>query len=121
MNVNLKGVVFSSHPTAKKMIEQRISSLIINIVSTEAYQITPGLLSYGTASDGAIMVTKVFARQSSKYKIRLNGLAFGYTKPEGTRVGTPDDLAKCVLFFASGVTDFQTSSTVVVDGGVLLG
>ncbi|MGD8763934.1 MAG: SDR family oxidoreductase [Desulfobacteraceae bacterium] len=35
------------------------------------------------------------------------------------RVGTPEDVAKVVLFLASNLSAWVTGSTVVVDGGGL--
>ena len=38
------------------------------------------------------------------------------TTPLG-RAGTPDDIAKAVLYFASDLSDFVTGQMLVVDGG----
>jgi NAD(P)-dependent dehydrogenase (short-subunit alcohol dehydrogenase family) len=34
-------------------------------------------------------------------------------------MGIPDDIAKVVLFLASGASDYMTGSLLVVDGGYL--
>ena len=36
------------------------------------------------------------------------------------RTGEPDDIAKVVLFLASGASDYMTGEIMVVDGGHLL-
>jgi 2-deoxy-D-gluconate 3-dehydrogenase len=36
------------------------------------------------------------------------------------RMGEPDDIAKVVLFLASGAADFITGELILVDGGHLL-
>jgi 2-deoxy-D-gluconate 3-dehydrogenase len=35
-------------------------------------------------------------------------------------MGRPDDVAKVVLFLASGAADYVAGSTILVDGGFLL-
>ena len=37
------------------------------------------------------------------------------------RVGTPDEVASCVLFLASDEASFVTGATLVVDGGLTTG
>jgi 3-oxoacyl-[acyl-carrier protein] reductase len=34
------------------------------------------------------------------------------------RLGTPEDVAACVLFLASGAASYVTGQTLVVDGGM---
>ena len=36
------------------------------------------------------------------------------------RPGTPDDIARAVLFTASGLADFMTGAAIVIDGGYVL-
>jgi len=38
-----------------------------------------------------------------------------------SRVGTPEDIANAVLFFASNMSGWVTGSILVVDGGGLAG
>ena len=37
------------------------------------------------------------------------------------RMGVPDDIAKVAVFLASSASDYITGSSIVVDGGMLLG
>src|SRR5262249_39520175 len=37
------------------------------------------------------------------------------------RYGTPDDIAKVVLFLASGDAEYMTGEDVIIDGGLTLG
>jgi 2-deoxy-D-gluconate 3-dehydrogenase len=85
------------------------------------------------------MVTKALALEFGPYNIAVNAVAPGGIQTPGVgttlpdemiaaftariplrRMGVPDDVAKVVLFLASGASDYMTGSLLVVDGGSLL-
>ncbi|HEU4601300.1 MAG TPA: SDR family oxidoreductase, partial [Steroidobacteraceae bacterium] len=89
-----------------------------------------------TASKGGIeQFTKVSAVELGPYGINVNCVAPGPIETERTkqeapdyaktwsrvtpmrRVGTPDDVAHAVLFFADEKSDFISGQTLYVDGG----
>jgi 3-oxoacyl-[acyl-carrier protein] reductase len=82
------------------------------------------------------MLTKVAAVELAPHGIRVNCVAPGAVEVERTRlevadyagtwggitplgrVGTPDDIAKAVLFLAGPDSAFVTGQTLWVDGGL---
>lgn len=91
-----------------------------------------------TASKGAlVLLTKAWAIEYAKSKIRVNCVCPGIVETDMTkpyldsesarkmaaaehplgRIGTVDDVAKAILYFASGDSSWTTGAILAVDGG----
>lgn len=140
MAVNLKGVFLCSQIAARYMVERRYGK-IVNISSNSGFGIAmPRETSYAVSKAGVIQLTKSSAYDLGKYNINVNCVAPGavdtvmlrggrseeeYEKVlEGRRdatslgiVGTPEDIANAVLFFANDKARYITGKTLLVDGG----
>lgn len=140
MAVNLKGVFLCSQVAARYMVERKYGK-IVNISSNSGFGIAmPGETSYAVSKAGVIQITKSSAYDLGKYNINVNCVAPGavdtvmlrgsrseeeYEKLlEGRRnaaslgiVGTPEDIANAVLFFANDKARYITGKTLLVDGG----
>ncbi len=140
MAVNLKGVFLCSQIAARYMVERKYGK-IVNISSNSGFGIAmPGETSYAVSKAGVIQLTKSSAYDLGKYNINVNCVAPGavdtvmlrggrseeeYEKVlEGRRdatslgiVGTPEDIANAVLFFANDKARYITGKTLLVDGG----
>jgi 3-oxoacyl-[acyl-carrier protein] reductase len=84
-------------------------------------------------------MTKVWARELGRYKIRVNAVAPGFTATEMVmqmpdkildgmrqhtplgRLGEPRDIANAYLFLASDEASFITGEILRVDGGIVVG
>ncbi len=139
MNVNLKGPFLLSQLVARIMKKQGGGS-IINTSSVGGLK-AGELAIYGVTKAGLIMLTQNMAKEWGQYNIRVNAIAPGIIKtrlsealwkePEVgeaaikkialLRLGEPDDVARVVLFLASDASSYVTGTTIVVDGGELLG
>jgi len=99
----------------------------------------PGRSAYVTAKSAQIGLTRSWARELAPLGITVNTVAPGFapverhadvpaetrdayiaTVPAG-RIGTRDDIAQAVSFFASEASGFITGQRLVVDGGRELG
>jgi NAD(P)-dependent dehydrogenase (short-subunit alcohol dehydrogenase family) len=139
MNVNVKGPFMLSQLAVRIMREQSGGS-IINMASIAGIKIT-NLHIYGVSKAALIMLTQTMAKEWGQYGIRVNAIAPGIvvTKrterlwrdpaqrtaiEEGTALGKislPEDVASAALFLASEASRFVTGTTIVVDGGRMVG
>jgi len=149
LNTNLKGMFFYSQAAAQEMIKAGHGGKIINVASVDSYHPYGNFAHYDASKGGVVMLTKSFALELAPHNILVNAVAPGGIKTpgfdqaaailvqtsgisvkeleEGTRarvplrrLGEPDDIAKVVLFLASGAADYLAGETVLADGGILL-
>jgi NAD(P)-dependent dehydrogenase (short-subunit alcohol dehydrogenase family) len=135
IRTNLKGCFLCTQRVGRLM-KQNGGGRIINLGSGSNKYAFPGLSSY-TATKGAIeMLTKVSAAELGAYGITVNCVAPGAIETERTkletpdyagtwskltplgRIGTPADVARAIVFFASDDAAFVTGQTLWVDGGL---
>jgi NAD(P)-dependent dehydrogenase (short-subunit alcohol dehydrogenase family) len=135
IRTNLKGCFLCTQRIGRLM-KQNGGGRIINLGSGSNKTAFPGLSSY-TATKGAIeMFTKVAAAELGAYGITVNCVAPGAIETERTkletpdyagtwskltplgRIGTPADVARAIVFFASDAAGFVTGQTLWVDGGL---
>ncbi|MHB8617965.1 MAG: SDR family NAD(P)-dependent oxidoreductase [Chloroflexota bacterium] len=141
MAVNVTGPFLCSQTLARLMVADQIAGSIVNITSINAHVAFPGAAHY-IASKGALrMLSAAMARDLAEHGIRVNAVAPGVidtpmsaaslSDPERRawmlnhiplgRAGTPADVAESVLFLAADESAYITGSTIVVDGGWLVG
>ena len=137
MDVNTLGVLLGTQYAAVEMRKVGGGS-IVNISSISAMMASPLAAAYH-ASKGAIRsFSKVAAVQYAGENIRVNSIHPGgidtlmltETYDEANRVealknipmgrmGTSEEMAYCVLFFASDDSTYVTGAEFVIDGGIL--
>ncbi len=136
--VNLKGVFNSTRAVTPHMIAAG-GGVILSASSVVALYGNFGQTNYIAAKSGVIGMTKVWARELGKYKIRVNAVAPGYietemiqsvpekirqTMQEHTplgRLGQAADVANAYLWLASDAASFITGAVLSVDGGAVTG
>lgn len=140
LDINLKGTFLMSKFALPPMIQQG-SGVIIN--NSSGWGIVGGdkAVAYCASKGGVVLLTKAMAIDHGRQGIRVNcicpgdvdtpmlpedarmrGLKWEHylagcaNRPLG-RIGTPDEIAKAVLFLASDDSSFMTGAALVVDGG----
>jgi pteridine reductase len=130
MGSNLKAPLFLSQAAAPGLRAQR--GLIINMIDIHALRPLKAHPVYSAAKAGLAMLTRSLARELGP-EIRVNGIAPGPVLwPEGDmdeslrleiigrtalkRHGTPQDVARTVLFLAKDAP-YITGQIIAVDGG----
>ncbi len=143
-DVNLRGTFLCLREAALQMRKQGGGGRIINISSIDSLHPSMiGLAHYDASKGGVNMLTRSAALEFGHDGITVNAVLPGMIATEGVaamsagtsaaanelfmkrtvlgRVGTPDDIAGCVLFLASAAASYITGQTFVVDGGFLIG
>ena len=134
IGTNLRAPLFLAQAAAPEL--RRRKGLIINIADIHALRPLKRHLVYSSAKAALIMLTRALARELGP-EIRVNAIAPGPVLwPAGgvdaklrrrivertalKRTGSPDDIAKAALFFATDAP-FVTGELLTVDGGRILG
>ena len=137
LDTNLKGVFLCTKAVAKLKMKQR-SGKIINMTSVVGLTGNAGQANYAAAKAGVVGFTKSMAKELGSRGITVNAVAPGYIATDMTEVlpdsvkeqmtstiplgrpGTPNDVAKAVLFLCSDAAAYITGQTLNVDGGMVM-
>ena len=136
--VNLKGVFNCTQAVAPHMIKQG-EGVILNASSVVGLDGNFGQTNYVATKAGVIGMTKVWARELGRHKIRVNAVAPGFIATEMVmqmpekilegmvaripmgRMGQPLDIANAYLFLASDEASFISGAVLRVDGAIVVG
>jgi len=144
MAVNLKSIYLLSRLVIPHMIRAGGGS-IVNTASGWGLVGGPRAAVYCASKGAVVLMTKALAVDHGAQKIRVNCICPGDTdtgmlrtearqlgeneaqfmadsarRPLG-RIGTPEEIARAVLYLASDASSFVTGTALVVDGGGLAG
>lgn len=143
IDINFKGVLNTTYSVSGDMME-RNSGKIINIASDAARVGSTGEAVYAGTKGAVISFSKTMARELARNKINVNVICPGPTptpllddmKAEDAfadkvlssmdkviplkRMGTADDIAAAVVFFASEEANFITGQVLSVSGGLTM-
>jgi pteridine reductase len=134
MGTNLQAPLFLAQAAAAPLKASR--GALINIVDIHGLRPLRNHVVYSTAKAGLIMLTRALARELAP-EVRVNAIAPGAVLwPESGldeerrdrileqtplhRPGSPEDIARTVLFFAADAP-FVTGQVLAVDGGRSVG
>lgn len=146
MTVNAKGVFLCCRAVARQMIKQGAGK-IINAGSRLGKVGVPRYAHYCASKAAVIILTQALALELAPYRINVNavapgnidtdmtrwewewdhqrkGISLAELEKEGTeavplgRLGTPEDVAKVIVFLASPEADYLTGQAINVTGGM---
>ena len=138
LDVNLRGVFRTTRAVVPHMIRGG-GGAIVNTSSVVALYGNFGQTNYVATKGGIIGMTKTWARELGRYKIRVNAVAPGFIGTEILRsmpakvldnmvahtplgrLGEPDDIAEAYAWLASSHSSFVTGTVLSVDGGLVNG
>lgn len=139
MNLNMGSVLWVSQPAAAHM-KERGSGTIVNLGSIAGHNGGgPGAMPYAAAKAGVTGMTKGMAKELIAYGIRVNAVNPGVILtpfherfssaermsamvsqiPQG-RAGEPSEVAKTIVFLASGEASHIVGESIEINGGMLL-
>jgi 3-oxoacyl-[acyl-carrier protein] reductase len=139
-DVNVTGAFYCAQAVAPGMKAAR-AGRIVNISSGAGLGISlTGIQAYASAKAAQIGLTRQLAHELGPWGITVNNIAPGFVRSNPTterqwasygeegqralvdrialkRLGTPDDIAHGVLFFASDYAGWITGQVISIDGG----
>ena len=136
--VNLKGVFLCTRAAVPHLIRSGGGS-ILNASSVVGLYGNFGQTNYVATKAGVIGMTRTWARELGKHRIRVNAVAPGFIATEMVkampekviasmvahtplgRMGTPEEVANAYVWLASDEAAFVTGAVLSVDGGVVVG
>jgi 3-oxoacyl-[acyl-carrier protein] reductase len=137
LQTNLTGVYRLCRSFVPSMMRARFGR-IVNITSVVAGSGNPGQTNYAATKAGVEGFTRSLARELASRNITANCIAPGFIDTDMTRglddvarkalleqvplrrLGTPDDVARSVLFLAGPGGDYITGITLNVNGGMYM-
>ncbi len=137
ININLSGAFYCTRAAAKRMMKARYGR-IINIASVIGLMGNAGQANYAASKAGIIGLTKANAKELAARNITVNAIAPGFIISAMTdklsdevkakyieaiplgRLGTAEDVANAVLFYASPFAAYTTGHVLNVDGGMVM-
>jgi 3-oxoacyl-[acyl-carrier protein] reductase len=139
-DVNVSGAFYFSQAVAPRMKAARFGR-IVNISSGAGLGVSlTGIQAYASAKAAQIGLTRQLAHELGPWNITVNNIAPGFVRSNAAterqwesygeqgqrdlvdrialkRLGTPDDIAYGVLFFASEYANWITGQVISIDGG----
>lgn len=141
IDTNVKSVFLVSQQFVPAMIERR-SGVITNLASVAGMVGAADASAYAASKGAVINLTRSMALDLAPFNIRVNCVCpgmidtgmgddvVGHYRPDADpaaskatwqplgRIGSPEDIAKTILYMVSDDALFMTGSAVVVDGGL---
>jgi NAD(P)-dependent dehydrogenase (short-subunit alcohol dehydrogenase family) len=135
LELNLIAAAAGSREAALRMTE---GGSIVNVSSGAGMRAAPNTAAYAASKAALLNLTQTMAAELAPYGIRVNAISPGMvptdsfyrvlqfteddlaalarTVPLG-RMGTPDDMAAAVLYFASPASGWVTGQNILIGGG----
>jgi 3-oxoacyl-[acyl-carrier protein] reductase len=140
LDVNLTAAFRLTRSVIGTMMRQRFGR-VINVSSVVGLRANPGQANYAASKAGLIAFTRTVAAEVARRGVTVNAVAPGLIETELTRdftgngaerngsnalldaiparrTGTPEEVASCIRFLASGQAGYVTGAVLPIDGGM---
>jgi 3-oxoacyl-[acyl-carrier protein] reductase len=123
---------------AARLMSRNNGGSIINIASIIGRFGNPGQTVYGASKAAVIGATYSASKELAFQQVRVNAIAPGFIETDMVRqlspdkyndrinslrigrIGTPDDIARSVLYLGSDLSRYVTGQVIGVDGGMIV-
>ncbi len=134
IDTNLSGVFNMTHPIWPGMRERKFGR-VITISSINGQKGQFGQVNYAASKAGDLGLTKSLAQEGARFGITANAICPGYIATEMVmavpekvreaiigqiptgRLGTVEEIARCVTFLAADDAEFINGATLTANGG----
>lgn len=138
VEVNWRGPLVWVQAACRLGLGARPGASVLNIASIGGLSVEPSIGIYNGTKAALLHLTRTLALELAP-DVRVNALAPGLVKTDLARalwepheeavaaqvpmrrLGEPDDIASAAVFLSSDAASWITGSTLVVDGGMMLG
>jgi 3-oxoacyl-[acyl-carrier protein] reductase len=135
LETNLVALFKVTREAARPMIAGRYGR-IVNVASVSAVSGVTGQCNYAASKGGVIALTRVLAKEMSRFGVTVNAVAPGFVETEMVadlgeeqrarilaeiplaRAGTVSEIAAVIAFLASPEASYVTGQLWAVDGGL---
>jgi acetoacetyl-CoA reductase len=133
IDCNLTGVFNMTHLVWQGMRDRNFGR-VITISSINAQKGQFAQVNYAASKAGLLGMTRSLAQEGARFGITANAICPGYIETEmvmglsdkvreaivaqipAGRLGTPDEIARCVVFLASEESEYLNGSTISANG-----
>jgi acetoacetyl-CoA reductase len=133
IDTNLTGVFNTVHPVWPGMRDRKFGRVVV-ISSINGQKGQAGQVNYAATKAGDLGIVKSLAQEGARFGITANAICPGYIATEmvmaideavrdkiiagipAGRLGTPEEIARCVSFLASEESGFINGSTISANG-----
>ncbi len=137
IGINTVGVI-NNLQGAARLMSRGDGGSIVNVSSIIGTNGNEGQVVYAASKSAILGITWSAAKELASKKIRVNAVAPGFIDTDMTRqlppakyeermasikmrrIGTAEDVANAILFFASDMSAYVTGQILGVDGGMLI-
>ena len=139
VEVSMWGAFYGVRAAAQQMVKQGNGGAITVVSSPHAVLAIPTAMAYNMSKAAIDHMARTAAIELAEHRVRVNIVHPGWIDTPGERkffseeqievggqklpwgrMGTPEEIAKAVVFTLSDDADYMTGSTLTIDGGVSL-
>lgn len=139
VDVTMWGAFHLMRAATRAMIEAKRPGCIVIVSSPHAFIPTPRAMAYNMSKAALEHMARTAAIEVAEHRIRVNVVQPGWTDTPGERkfaseetlqraakgipwgrLGSPDEIARGIVFLCQPASEYMTGASLLIDGGISL-